>query len=100
METTILSPSPGGKIDPGRMRTVVRSVHIAPAKKGGWTVLQSGKEKVEAHFQTQREAIEYGREVSLRKGNREMFIHGRNGRVREVRTYGGSLDARRALADR
>jgi hypothetical protein len=95
---TILSPSSTGKIAPSRIRTVVRSVHVVPEKEGGWMVQQGGMEKVQAHFQTKQEAVEYGRHVSREKGAAEMFIHTKNGKVQEVRTYSAARGAGRGSA--
>ena len=53
----------------------------------GWAVRGAGNEKVTKVTRTQQEAIEIAREIS-RNQESELFIHGRNGQIRERDSYG------------
>lgn len=54
---------------------------------GGWALKKGGSNRATRVFETQAEAIDYGREVSRNQGA-EFFIHGRNGQIRERDSYG------------
>ena len=63
-----------------------RNQHVIPAKDG-WAVKSAGSSRATKVFDTQREAIERGREIA-RNQRSELLIHGRDGRIREKNTYG------------
>ena len=63
-----------------------RNQHVIPAKNG-WAVKASGSPKATKVFGTQREAIERGIAIA-RNQKSELLIHGRDGRIREKRSYG------------
>lgn len=54
---------------------------------GGWAVRGAENEKVTKVTRTQQEAIDIAREIS-RNQESELFIHGRNGRIRERDSHG------------
>ena len=53
----------------------------------GWAVRGEGNSRVTAPSQTQGEAIRAGREIAKNQ-NSELFIHGRDGRIRERDSHG------------
>ena len=63
-----------------------RDQHVVP-HDGGWAVKPAGGQRASSVHDTQREAIERGREIS-RNQNSELLIHGRDGRIRERDTHG------------
>lgn len=63
-----------------------RNQHVVPSG-GRWTVRSAGAQRASRIFTTQEEAIEHAREKARRDG-KELFIHGRDGRVRERSSYG------------
>ncbi|WP_419949993.1 DUF2188 domain-containing protein [Candidatus Palauibacter sp.] len=63
-----------------------RNQHVIPAKDG-WAVKGAGSPRATKVFDTQREAIERGREIA-RNQRSELLIHRRDGRIREKNTYG------------
>jgi uncharacterized protein YdaT len=65
------------------MKTNVHVVH----RDGNWAVRKEGAQRDSSHHETQAEAIETARQTAQREGS-EMFIHGRNGQIRERNTYG------------
>jgi len=63
-----------------------KNQHVFPHLEG-WAVKPDGENKASSVHQTQREAIECGREISRNQGS-ELFIHGCDGRVRERGSHG------------
>lgn len=63
-----------------------RNQHVVP-HPDGWAVKPAGGSKASSVHQTQRDAIDRGREVS-RNQDSELFIHGRDGRIRERDSHG------------
>lgn len=61
--------------------------HIVPNPNGGWDVKRGGSERSSGHFETKREAIDYGRQVS-RNQHTEMRIHNKDGRISESDSHG------------
>lgn len=62
-----------------------KNQHVVPSEKG-WAVKSSGSLRAKK-FSTQREAISAGREIAKNQKT-ELFIHGRDGRIRERNSYG------------
>lgn len=60
--------------------------HIVPHPEG-WAVKSAGAERATKVASTQQEAIKIGRKISQNQGS-ELFIHGKNGQIRERNTYG------------
>ncbi|PMZ88931.1 MULTISPECIES: DUF2188 domain-containing protein [unclassified Pseudomonas] len=63
-----------------------KNQHVVP-HDGGWAVRGAGNSKVTKEFETQREAIDYGRAIA-RNQESELLIHGRNGQIRERDSHG------------
>lgn len=61
--------------------------HVVPNPEGGWDVKRGGSEKASKHFDTKREAIDSGREISRNQGT-EFIIHNRDGRISESDSHG------------
>lgn len=64
-----------------------KNQHVTPHPQGGWQVKREGAVRATVRTGTQREAIDIARSISKRQGT-EMFIHGRNGQIRERDTHG------------
>lgn len=60
--------------------------HVVPSGSG-WSVRRAGSAKASGIFQTQDQAIIRAREIA-RKEKAELYIHGRDGRIRERNSYG------------
>ena len=60
--------------------------HVVP-RDGKWAVRKEGAERVTRRYNTQGEAIDAAREIA-RKQRSEVFVHGRDGRIRERSSYG------------
>jgi hypothetical protein len=62
--------------------------HVVP-HSGGWAVRGEGNSRVTSTHDTQREAIDAGREIA-RNQHGELLIHGRNGQIRERDSVGNN----------
>ena len=61
--------------------------HVIHNSDGSWGVKTEGSSKNSKNFSTQRDAINWGTEAA-KKSKSELFIHGRDGRIRERNSYG------------
>ncbi|MCO5133720.1 MAG: DUF2188 domain-containing protein [Phyllobacteriaceae bacterium] len=60
--------------------------HVVPSGSK-WSVRRAGASRASGSFRTQEEAISRAREIARNQGT-ELYIHGRDGRIRERNTYG------------
>lgn len=60
--------------------------HVVPRGEK-WGVQRSGSSRASGVYSTQSEAIEDARDKA-RKAGGELYIHGRDGRIRERNSYG------------
>lgn len=60
--------------------------HVVP-NGGKWSVRKAGSSKVSGTFRTQKEAETVARERAKNQGT-ELYIHGRDGRIRSRDSYG------------
>jgi hypothetical protein len=63
-----------------------KNQHVVP-RDGQWGVRGAGNSRLTSLHDTQAQAIEAARGIAQNQGS-EMFIHGRNGQIRERNTYG------------
>lgn len=63
-----------------------KTVHVVP-NNGDWAVVRSGAQRHSSHHSTQADAINAAQQTARRE-NTEMFVHGRNGQIRERDSYG------------
>jgi hypothetical protein len=61
--------------------------HVVPNSTGGWDVLRGGADRASGHFETKREAVDRGREMSRNAGT-ELKIHNRDGRIAQSDSHG------------
>ena len=62
------------------------SRHVVPSEGGGWDVKKPGSDRASRHFETQKEAIDKGRQILKNDGGGELNIHGRDGKIRDKDT--------------
>lgn len=60
--------------------------HVVP-NGGKWSVRKAGSERATSVHATQGEAIREARKIAKNQGT-ELYIHGRDGRIRERDSYG------------
>ncbi|QEE35200.1 DUF2188 domain-containing protein [Octadecabacter sp. SW4] len=60
--------------------------HVVP-NGGRWSVRKAGSDRASNTYETQGEAIEVARERA-RNQHTELYIHGRDGRIRARDSYG------------
>ncbi len=63
------------------------SHHIVPNAEGGWDVKRSGASRSSGHFDTKRDAVDAGRQIS-RNQSTELVIHGLDGRIQRRDSHG------------
>lgn len=63
-----------------------KNQHVVP-KDGGWAVKGEGNSKSTKDFNTQKEAIDYAREIAKNQKS-EVVIHRKNGQIRDKDSYG------------
>jgi uncharacterized protein YdaT len=61
--------------------------HVVPNPDGGWDVKRSGGERASAHADTKQEAIDRGREISIRQET-ELIIHNKDGKISGADSHG------------
>jgi uncharacterized protein YdaT len=64
-----------------------KNLHVVPRADGGWNVRKTGAERATRIFDTQKEAIEYARELA-RKQSGELYIHRKDGTISGRDSYG------------
>lgn len=64
-----------------------KNQHVTISHNGGWQVKGEGNTKATARTSTQAEAIKIATNIAKNQRS-EMFIHGKNGRIRERSSYG------------
>ncbi|MFS2149498.1 MULTISPECIES: DUF2188 domain-containing protein [unclassified Rhizobium] len=60
--------------------------HVVPNGEK-WSVRKAGASRASGTYDTQREAVDKAREIA-RNQQTELYIHGRDGRIRERNSYG------------
>lgn len=60
--------------------------HVVPSRSG-WSVKRAGSSKASSVHPTQQAAVEAARQLA-RNQKTELYIHGRDGRIRERDSYG------------
>jgi hypothetical protein len=60
--------------------------HVIPSS-GGWSVKKAGASRASSTHATQQEAIEAATQIAKNQRT-ELYIHGRDGRIRERNSYG------------
>lgn len=64
-----------------------KNIHVTNHTQSGYQVKSTGSSKAYRRTETQREAIEIGRELA-RNQHSELVIHGRDGKIRQKNSYG------------
>lgn len=60
--------------------------HVVP-QRGKWAVRRSGSSRASKTFEKQSDAIDHARDIA-RNQKTELYIHGRDGRIRARDSYG------------
>lgn len=63
-----------------------KAQHVIPSG-GRWRVRRTGAARASGVYDTQAEAINRARELAKSQGG-ELFIHGKDGQIRERRSFG------------
>jgi hypothetical protein len=82
----VKATSQTGKIELTKIRHAVRAFHVVP-KSGGWVVTASGANHPSQQFSRKEDAVLFGESVARQKKT-GLIIHGRNGQIQDLDTYG------------
>ena len=66
---------------------MTKNQHVTPHPDGGWQVKGEGNQRATARTDTQKAAADIARTIA-RNQEGEVFLHGRNGQIRERDSYG------------
>jgi len=61
--------------------------HIVPNADGGWDIKRNEAQRSSGHFDTKKDAVDRGREIS-RGQKTELVIHRRDGRITNSDSHG------------
>lgn len=61
--------------------------HVVPRQRGGWAVKTAGKSRAGKVFETKTDAVNYARGAA-KKEHGELYVHGKDGTIKERRSYG------------
>jgi hypothetical protein len=61
--------------------------HVVSNPSGGWDVKRPGAQRVSAHTEIKKDAIDVGRRISQNQET-ELIIHNKNGRISESDSHG------------
>jgi hypothetical protein len=64
-----------------------KNIHITRTGNGQWQAKKEGSQRASSITGTQAKAVTDAIRIAKREGT-EVFIHGRNGKIRERNTYG------------
>ncbi len=71
-----------------------KSQHVIKSSDGRWSVRRSGASRSSRTFAKQRDALSYARTIA-KKGGSDLYIHNRDGTIREVDSYSHDLHPRK-----
>ncbi len=66
---------------------MAKQTHVVPNSNGGWDVKQSNSKRSSGHYDTKKEAINKGREIS-KKQKTELVIHNKDGKIAQKDSHG------------
>jgi len=61
--------------------------HVVPRQSGGWAVKTAGKSRAGRVFEKKADAVDYARDAAKREHG-ELYVHGKDGTIKERRSYG------------
>ncbi len=61
--------------------------HVVPNPDGGWDVRKGGSSRSSGHYETKKDAVDAGRDISINQGS-EFLIHGRDGKIQTSDSHG------------
>lgn len=63
--------------------------HVVPNREGRWSVRKVGAAKATKIFDSQREAVEFARDLA-RKQNSDLYIHRKDGSIQDRDSFSGN----------
>ena len=65
-----------------------KSVHVVPAKQGGWNTKSSGASRAGSHHKTKADALDRAKEQAKNAPLGQVVVHGKDGKIQTEHTYG------------
>ncbi len=69
--------------------------HVVPDQRGVWSVRKQGADRATRVFSTKGDAVAYARDLAKKAGS-ELYVHGKDGSIRDKETYGNDPFPRQA----
>lgn len=70
-------------------------IHVVQHSDGGWCNKKPHADRASSCHETQKDAIDQAIRQAKNQGNTEVFIHGKDGKIREANTYHRKDDPRK-----
>jgi hypothetical protein len=67
-------------------RMAKNSRHVVPSSDGGWSVRKSGAMRASKNFESQADAVSYGK-ILAKKDKSDLYVHGKSGTIRDHTSY-------------
>jgi hypothetical protein len=68
---------------------MTKSQHVVPNRHGGWAVRRAGSSRASRVFRTQRDAVQYAKQIASREGA-ELYVHRGDGTIADRDSYAAS----------
>lgn len=65
-----------------------KTTHVVPNQTGGWSVKAGGASRAAKRFDTKKDAVDYGRQMSKSRSS-EFIIHRKDGTIQKADSHGG-----------
>ena len=66
---------------------MAKNQHVIPHPEGGWQIKGEGNARATKRTETQKAAIDIARKIAVNQHG-ELFIHGKNGKIRGRNSHG------------
>ncbi len=64
-----------------------KEIHVVSNPDGGWDVKRPNADRASKHFETKKEAMNWGRNLAKKEGA-ELIPHGKDGKIQNPNSYG------------
>ena len=64
-----------------------KEIHVVSNPDGGWDVKRPNADRASKHFETKKEAMNWGRNLTKKEGA-ELIPHGKDGKIQNPNSYG------------
>ena len=64
-----------------------KEIHVVSNPDGGWDVKRPNADRASKHFETKKEAMDWGRNLTKKEGA-ELIPYGKDGKIQNPNSYG------------